>query len=95
MELLTCRCIAPDRGAQPTMSRPPAYPVRQVAHSRAPYGKTWDMLLEQRAVEILGVKPSKAGSRSLRFIVDTGSSPRRSNRSSITQTSRASISRAR
>ena len=29
------------------------------------------MLFEQRAVEILGVKP-KAGSRSLRFIVDTG-----------------------
>lgn len=30
------------------------------------------MLFEQRAVEILGIKPAKAGSRSLRFIVDTG-----------------------
>lgn len=32
---------------------------------------TWSMLLEQRAVEILGVKPP-AGRRSLRFVVDTG-----------------------
>jgi putative toxin-antitoxin system antitoxin component (TIGR02293 family) len=31
-----------------------------------------NVLFEQRAVEILGVKPPKAGSRSLRFIVDTG-----------------------
>jgi len=30
------------------------------------------MFLEQRAVEILGVKPPKSGPRSLRFIVDAG-----------------------